>query len=542
MKRPAVFFLLLPLAGVLCGSALNVRDFGARGDGRHDDTEALQKAADAVSRSLSEHGSATLCFPKGRYLISKRITLSKISLRGDNAVIVQKNPQEDILYYDFAWNTRVSGMEFRGGRDQLSFWNANTEKGMLTVRDCRFFNASGIAVGSRPGTNSTLFTVSNCLFYKCMQAVVSNCDWTSIRDLWVTSNAKMRKKAVFVNGHGVMTIDNLLGVPQCNGDEQRWIDNFGSLFVVHSRFGGEGGGFTPVYNFAKYTAFRTPKNVSISKCWVSAGSSGNARCAVYCVQVPNMISVTQCAGGGEAIMVSPGIDLANYFHARPGSLSYTVSNVGLTGMPEGLAKPVTHPVRPEGQLSAAETEKLAATRRLPDIKFEKLDVDLQADPGQKWSVDDYMDGGIMLNSEFLCLLRRGGKTGIMRRVGNETSGDWPHVTLKDVKVDIRKYPLLVVHPVTSDPGRVAVKLVVPEKKKIFQVMRRHEPMRRFEFDLMKECPGLADHGSFDIRIYYIPTSYTKPEKNSRPVITRAKAGSTVWFKALGFNRKGDGTL
>lgn len=538
MKKIVLLFLGIWLTSLW---GFNVRDFGAQGNGKTDDTQALQKAVDAASRKLSQHGTATLYFPKGRYLISKKITLNKIHLRGDNAVIVQKNPAEDIFYYDFAWNTLVSGFEFRGGKNQLSFWNANTEKGMLTVRDCRFFNASGIAAGTRPGTNSTLFSVSNCLFYKCMQAVVSNCDWTSIREIWVTSSAKMRKKAVFVNGHGVMTIDNLLGVPLCNGDEQRWIDNYGSLFVVHSRFGGEGGGFTPVYNFAKYTPFRTPNNISISKCWISAGSSGNAVCAVYCLEVPNMITVTQCAGGSQAIIVSPKIDLKNYFYAKPESLSYTVANVGNLGnkMPEGLRKIVTHPVRPDGQISMAETEKLAKTKKVPDMAFEKLAVDLQADPNLKWSIDEYMDGGIMLNSEFLYLLRQNGKTGLMRRVGNKTREDWPHVALKNIKVDVKKYPLLVVHPVTTDPGRVAVKVVVPEAGKIFQVMRRHAPMKRFEFDLMADFPELANYEKFDIKIYYIPTSYTVPRKNSRAVISYAKAGSTVWFKAIGFNKKGE---
>ena len=537
MKRVLLFFFFC-CAATLMG--FNVKDFGAKGDGRTDDTAALQKAADAAARELSTHGTATLNFPKGRYVISKRILLNKIHLRGDHAVIIQKNPAEDIFYYDFAWNTCVSGFELRGGRNQISFWNANTEKGMLKIRDCRFFTASGIAAGTRPGTNSTLFTVSNCLFYKCMQAVVSYCDWTSIRELWVTSNAKMRKKAVFVNGRGVMTIDNLLGVPLCNGDEQRWIDNYGSLFVVHSRFGGEGGGFTPVYNFAKYTPFRTPNNISISKCWISAGSSGNARCAVYCLQMPNTISITQCAGGADAIIVAPGIDLKNYFYAKKESLLYTASNVGIgcNKMPEDLKNPVVHPVRPEGQLSVSETEKLAKAQKLPSLAFEKLDIDLQADPKLVWSVDEYMDGGSMLNCEFLCLLRRGGKTGLMRRV-NSRGEDWPHVVLKDIKVDIRKYPLLVVHPVTTSPGRIAIKLTVPEKKKIFQVMRRHANMKRFEFDLMADFPELAQYEKFDIKVYYIPTSYTKPRKNSRAVISRAGAGSTVWFQAIGFNKKGE---
>ena len=70
-------------------------------------------------------------------------------------------------------------------------------------------------------------------------------------------------------------------------------------------------------------------------------------------------------------------------------------------------------------------------------------------------------------------------------------------------------------------------------------MRRHAPMKRFEFDLMADFPELANYEKFDIKIYYIPTSYTVPRKNSRAVISYAKAGSTVWFKAIGFNKKGE---
>lgn len=253
-----------------------------------------------------------------------------------------------------------------------------------------------------------------------------------------------------------------------------------------------------------------------------------------------MISVTQCTGSGtESIIVSPGIDLKNYFYTKPEALRFVVSNVGVgaNDMPEGLAKPVVHPLRPVGQLDMAETAKLAETVKLPEIEFEKLDVDLQADQNLKWSLDEYMDGGSMLNSEFLYIVKRNGKTGIMRRVANKRHDDWPHVVLKDVKVDIRKYPLLVVHPMTADPGRVAVKVVVPEKKKIFQVLRRHYPVRRFEFDLMADFPELANYDKFDIKIYYIPTLYNRPRKNSRPVITYAKHGSTMWFKAIGFNKK-----
>ena len=41
----------------------NVRDFGARGDGRNDDTQAIRHAI--------EQGDGVLRFPRGDYLISR---------------------------------------------------------------------------------------------------------------------------------------------------------------------------------------------------------------------------------------------------------------------------------------------------------------------------------------------------------------------------------------------------------------------------------------------------------------------------------------
>lgn len=46
--------------------AYNVRDFGAKGDGRTDDTRAIQKAMDY----LVDHGGGTLYFPNGKYRLA----------------------------------------------------------------------------------------------------------------------------------------------------------------------------------------------------------------------------------------------------------------------------------------------------------------------------------------------------------------------------------------------------------------------------------------------------------------------------------------
>lgn len=76
-----IFFTLLP-AG-LCAApkapADNVRAFGAKGNGKTDDTAAFQKAIDAVSKA----GGGVLTVPLGNYLIKTHLTLREnVQLEG----------------------------------------------------------------------------------------------------------------------------------------------------------------------------------------------------------------------------------------------------------------------------------------------------------------------------------------------------------------------------------------------------------------------------------------------------------------------------
>ena len=80
MKTPICLAITLIFAITACAQAKNVRDFGAVGDGKADDTGAIQKAVGS--------GAGGIEFPKGSYRITKtvRIALDKVgytSLVGD---------------------------------------------------------------------------------------------------------------------------------------------------------------------------------------------------------------------------------------------------------------------------------------------------------------------------------------------------------------------------------------------------------------------------------------------------------------------------
>lgn len=61
------------------GQVFNVKAFGAKGDGASDDTEAIQAAIDAASKS---HGAQTVFIPGGQYVISQIALKNQVSLEG----------------------------------------------------------------------------------------------------------------------------------------------------------------------------------------------------------------------------------------------------------------------------------------------------------------------------------------------------------------------------------------------------------------------------------------------------------------------------
>ena len=150
-------------AGESC--TVNVRDFGAVGDGVHDDTLALQKAADAVypqGKPQNDSDLATLrtryavgweagpvkevFFPKGTYRISGPVMFSyPVCLRGESgAVISNVAPDQVSFYFHYAFVLRVDDLSFAGGKTQVCVWNRN-RAGPVILKNCTFRGAAGTA-------------------------------------------------------------------------------------------------------------------------------------------------------------------------------------------------------------------------------------------------------------------------------------------------------------------------------------------------------------------------------------------------------------
>ena len=129
--------LLLTLAVAAAAAALpssyDVRDFGAVGDGKMDDTKAIQSAIAAALSSTGAHkrvvaykgnkdypGMApiTVAIPRGTYLVSKTINIAMGSYSWNSALIIQgeyarlraTQPMQSVMHVNIAAHVLISGL------------------------------------------------------------------------------------------------------------------------------------------------------------------------------------------------------------------------------------------------------------------------------------------------------------------------------------------------------------------------------------------------------------------------------------------------
>ena len=355
-----VIFAVTVLSGQPLWAALNVKDFGARGDNVTDDTAAIRAALAAAQQAytLNTHpgsgGSGIptrpeIHFPSGRYLISEPIYVAGGVLRGEGeALIIQKHEDQDIFTSTWAWRMTISGLTFVGGRHQLNLSNPNSDSGFVLIDQCRFNGAAGIAILMDKEGYSTQLKVRNCAFLQPEQVLVSYADETNVTDCWITTSRRMSDKAVIECRGGRMVFEKILGAPQVDGSDQRWVDVYsGSLTCRNFRFGGEGGGFTPVVNYAKYlprpNSSGLGPSILLEGGEIYARGNKKRRCAIYCEEIPNGIVIRECAVQITPLTLAPRLKLENYFAgAEEGMLGYfLVRNRGfqVNQLPPLLASP-----------------------------------------------------------------------------------------------------------------------------------------------------------------------------------------------------------
>lgn len=166
---------VLSLGGTgLADSRLNVRDFGARGDGATDDFPAIQRALDKAfvylkrdrsrfGNDQDEGGAPEVFLPRGTYRISRTLLgHDVVTLVGEPGSVIEVASDGILaLYLEQGFRCTVRGIHFRGGETHICFWTANRDSASITVEDCQFEGCAREAVWTEAWSKASLKTVKD---------------------------------------------------------------------------------------------------------------------------------------------------------------------------------------------------------------------------------------------------------------------------------------------------------------------------------------------------------------------------------------------
>ena len=164
-------------------------EFGAVGDGKADDTTAIQKALESVRSSDSP--KRVLYFPAGTYRLTSTLQLNRIShseplgmsITGEDpekTILKWDGPEgESMLLYD-AWYASLSRLTFDGaGKAKTAVQHGPSFATANECTDCVFKDVQfGIEAGQRDGIAET--AVLRCRFYRCAKAGISIQNFNSL--------------------------------------------------------------------------------------------------------------------------------------------------------------------------------------------------------------------------------------------------------------------------------------------------------------------------------------------------------------------------
>lgn len=303
---------------------VSVKEFGAQGDGKTDDTEAIREAIKYIeSQQISKTsfggfnnkvyigGVPTLYFPFGEYKISQELKLGYyISIIGDNSILFSSKPNNFCAFKGTGWQCHIEGIQFVGFETAIDLNNKNLDIGKIKITNCTFTEVDrGIIIDAQ----STLTSITENRFINCSKAlIVKSGDKIIFSDNWVTSSKLKGLHDAQIINHGTLHFNYNVLVPQPpiqGAVEPAWINNYKNISVDGVRQGGEPGSFTLINNFAKedVTYPILPHYVSVdnSDCYAVYGNRRDFRqpAVVRIIEVPNSISVANIGGVVDAVVI-----------------------------------------------------------------------------------------------------------------------------------------------------------------------------------------------------------------------------------------------
>ncbi len=243
-------------------------DFGVVGDGKTDDSGALQKAFDAAATLVN----CAVILPAKKIMLTKTIQLPpKIILISSGVTYLVGNGSINAFSGNNIQSLFVSHIAFKGFLSAFDLRTNALDNNKITFYNCIFYNCSKPSINvtstKKGSANKTILQIKNCLL-NGMTMVKTNASYSKLSNIWLQGSKLADDQAYIINNHGSMFVESVLGVPRGlkgkdmikntgeilknkYGENMRWFDNYGKLVIKDMRFGGEGGGFCAVHNFSE---------------------------------------------------------------------------------------------------------------------------------------------------------------------------------------------------------------------------------------------------------------------------------------------------
>ena len=168
------------------------RDYGARGDGRADDTAAIQKALD----DLREHKKfCVLYFPAGTYRLTATVKTMRKAHTDCQCSIVGEDPDTTVLRWDGpkggtlfqydAWYAKISRLTLDGaGKAKICLAYGDAFSTYNETSDMVFKDADHGMWMATKNDGQAENAVLRCRFLRCTQAGLTTVNFNSM-DIWV---------------------------------------------------------------------------------------------------------------------------------------------------------------------------------------------------------------------------------------------------------------------------------------------------------------------------------------------------------------------
>lgn len=191
------------VAELMAGEIVNVNQFGAYGDGTHNDAVAIQKAISYINAKMIIFEQANpnedwhryfatsmqLYFPSSQYLINDRIEFNGsryYNIHGNKSIIKCDSEMTDPVFYFSGTNGTkcdISGFIFKEMANAIEYNATNNDMSHVMIDSCDFVGITNIAI--KYENRSCMLKVQNCNFSWCYKIFKNiKCDCAEFENCW----------------------------------------------------------------------------------------------------------------------------------------------------------------------------------------------------------------------------------------------------------------------------------------------------------------------------------------------------------------------